>query len=185
MKNLYITLFLGLFCTLGFSQSDSTLVSFPKNEFKLNAIGLLAGFPEITYERILNDESSLGISFGAAINNDSETRFTATPYYRLFFGKGNAKGFFVEGFGMLNSLKIQEDSYFSYDPNTGNYISDEGESYTDFALGLGIGAKWISKRGVVFEINGGIGRNLLNSDKNDYYDHTFVGRGGFSLGYRF
>jgi len=36
------------------------------------------------------------------------------------------------------------------------------------------------KRGFIFEINAGIGRNLFNSDSPEV-----VGRGGITLGYQF
>jgi hypothetical protein len=56
----------------------------------------------------------------------------------------------------------------------------DGKKYTDFALGFGLGSKWIHKRGFVFEIGAGIGRNLISSNSLEV-----VGRGGITLGYRF
>lgn len=177
----------------GFSfaqETTSTENANPKNELKINAISTLAGFPEFTYERIINEESAVGLSMGFAADKEIETKFTLTPYYRFYFGKKYAAGFYVEGFGMLNSISTQDYQYYvynpTYDPVYGsNYVTQKGEKYTDFALGFGIGSKWITKKGVIFEINAGFGRNLLNADKNDFYDHVFVGRGGLSIGYRF
>jgi hypothetical protein len=160
----------------------------PKNELKINAISTLAGFPEFTYERLLNEESAFGLSLGFAADKEMETKFTLVPYYRFYFGKKYAAGFYVEGFGMLNSISIPDYQYYnySYDPvNSYYYSTQKGEKYTDFALGFGIGSKWITKKGVIFELNAGFGRNLLNADKNDFYGHEFVGRGGLSVGYRF
>ena len=62
---------------------------------------------EATYERILNEKSSLGISTLYVFNNENsneDINFMLSPYYRRYFGKKTASGFFVEGFGMLSSI---------------------------------------------------------------------------------
>ncbi|TWI01389.1 hypothetical protein IQ05_00970 [Flavobacterium tiangeerense] len=105
---------------------------------------------------------------------DVNSFYYVTPYYRAYFGKKPAAGFFVEGFGMINS---EVESNFYYDGQ--NYNVRE-KRLTDFALGFGLGSKWVHKRGFVFEINAGVGRNLFN---NNVYD--VVPRGGITLGYRF
>jgi hypothetical protein len=53
-------------------------------------------------------------------------------------------------------------TYSAYDSANQNYYTVEGKQYSDFALGFGLGSKWIHKKGYVFEINAGIGRNLLS-----------------------
>lgn len=177
-----------LFCLFVFSFSYSQTkdsLSIPKNELKGNALLLLTGFPEFSYERILNDESSVGVSLGFAIDDSVTSSFQLTPYYRHFFGKKPAAGFFAEGFAMVNSIR-PESYYYYFNEATNSYIeSSSSESYTNFAVGFGLGGKWVSKNGFIFEIGAGVGRNLTNSDKNDFYDTTFVGRGGITFGYRF
>jgi hypothetical protein len=140
---------------------------------------LLVGAFEVSYERNLNKESSVGISFFAPYdteNLDSDLNYYISPYYRVFFGKKYAAGFFIEGFGMLNSI----DREITFNIN-GDFITNE-ETVTDFALGFGLGGKWVTKSGFVFELSGGIGRNLF---KNDYDESSLVGKFGFNLGYRF
>ncbi len=184
MKKILTIICLG-FASLGYSQ-DKIEESFKKNEIKGNAISLVFGYPEFSYERILNNESSIGVSIGFAADKNIDTKFTLSPYYRFYFGKKPAAGFFVEGFAMVRSIKLQKNYYYSNynDPSYyEHYVKDE--SYTDFALGFGLGSKWITKKGFLFEINAGIGRNLTNSDKNDFYDLTIVGKGGITVGYRF
>ncbi|WP_298391443.1 DUF3575 domain-containing protein [Flavobacterium sp.] len=185
MKKLFLFTF--LLCTLFANSQETTKFEFQRNELKSNALFLILGQPEFSYERILNNESGIGVSVNFALEKDFETTFSLTPYYRFYFGKKPAAGFFVEGFAMLNTLDIDDDIYQTYDFQTNTYttVTDKGDSYTDFALGFGVGFKLLSKRGLVLEANGGIGRNLLNSEKNDYYGHTFVGRGGITVGYRF
>jgi len=168
----------GLFVfAFGYSQ-ESEKVTFPKNEIKGNALFLVAGAVEVTYERLLNEESGIGVSLFVPYVNDVNQNFNLTTYYRFYFGKKPAAGFFVEGFGMLNSYS---ENYYMYDSNF-TEVKIDGDNITDFALGFGLGAKWVTKRGFVFEINGGIGRNLFNSSDADY---EIVGRGGITLGYRF
>jgi hypothetical protein len=67
-----------------------------------------------------------------------------------------------------------------YYDNNGNMTNTDKERFTDFALGFGLGSKWIHRKGFVFEINAGIGRNLFSDNSPE-----IVGRGGITLGYRF
>lgn len=176
-----------LLCSVLGNSQETKKFELVKNELKSNALFLILGQPEFTYERILTNESGIGVSVNFALEKDFETTFSITPYYRFYFGKKPAAGFFVEGFAMLNTLEIDDYSYLNYDFPTDTYttITEKGDNYADFALGFGVGFKLLSKRGLVLEANGGIGRNLLNSEKNDFYGHTFVGRGGITIGYRF
>ena len=184
MKKFLSTTTLILVFLNGFSQEKNEIQSFKRNELKINAAFLVAGIAELTYERLINEESGAGISIFAALDEEISTKFSLAPYYRFYFGKKPAAGFFVEGFTMLNVIDIDEAYYFnSLDPMLNGYY--KSDSYTDFAIGIGLGSKWITKKGVLFEINGGFGRNLINTDKNDYFDHTFVGRGGITIGYQF
>ena len=70
--------------------------------------------------------------------------------------------------------------------NDYNYLdgskSPNKENITDFALGIGLGGKWITKSGFIGELNLGFGRNLFNSDR---YDYEIIGKVGITLGYRF
>lgn len=152
-----------------------------KHEVKINGLNLIAfKWLDISYEYLINKESSFGV--GALINFDNEDDFdtyrifSLTPYYRRYFSKGYAKGFFVEGFGMLNSYK--KNSYYL---GSNNY---SGESLTNFAVGISAGGKFVTENGFVAEIYLGLGRNLINNSTN-FYDNDIVGRGGISLGYRF
>lgn len=174
MKKLFVLLCLSFF-TFGYSQ-DKEKFDFPKNEIKGNALFLVAGALEVTYERLLNEESGVGVSLFVPYDNEIDVNFSLTPYYRFYFGKKPAAGFFVEGFGMLNSY---DDSIYTQANNYSNLVE---VTRTDFALGFGLGAKWVTQKGFVFEINGGVGRNLFNSSDSDF---EIVGRGGITLGYRF
>ena len=175
MKKLLMLLCLSAL-TSGYSQDDKK-IDLKKNEIKGNALFLVLGAVEVTYERSLSEDSGLGVSLFFVNEEDYDSNFSITPYYRAYFGKKPAAGFFVEGFSMINTGKYY--GYSDYDPNTGFYTYED-KKFTDFALGFGLGSKWIHRKGFVFEINAGIGRNLISD-----YSPEVVGRGGITLGYRF
>ena len=174
MKKSFLFFTIILASLTGYTQEKTAS---PKNEAKGNALFLVLGAAEVTYERLLNEDSGLGVSVFYINQDDADTNFSITPYYRAYFGKKVAAGFFVEGFGMLNSGIISKN--YVYNMN-GNLISVQEDRFTDFALGFGLGSKWIHRNGFVFEINAGVGRNLLSNNSPEV-----VGRGGITLGYRF
>ena len=180
---------------VGYSQEnvvvDATQTpSFKRNELRLNAAALIAGVFELSYERVLNQEFGAGASIyiaGSTANPEGNYQsFSFTPYFRSYFGKKPAAGFFFEGFGMYNvtNTYIYKYNYDYY----GNYSFGDsyvkGEKVSDFALGFGLGGKWMTRKGVIFELSAGIGRNLFN-EKNNTIGTKIVGRGALSVGYRF
>lgn len=158
-----------------FSQEDKTspIENENFNELKLNALFLILGALEVTYERTLNEESGIGVTVFLPIDDEvsDDIKYYISPYYRFYFGEKYASGFFLEGFGMLNSTNRDI-----------NFFGGEDDFRTDFALGIGLGGKWITKSGFIGEINFGIGRNLFNNNNTDY---EIIGKGGITLGYRF
>ena len=175
-----------VFVSGAFAQNDSIQDPYKKdNEIKLNAVFLLIGGLEPSYERNLTESSSVGISAFIPLdkeNLDTDLNYYVSPYYRVFFGKKYAAGFFIEGFGMVSSYD-ERNSFFTgneFDP----IIVTEENTFTNVAVGFGLGGKWATKSGFVFELNGGFGRNLINNSNNDN-DFDFVGKFGFNLGYRF
>ena len=110
-----IILFLCLFISaLSYAQvnTEADAPKFPqdiekKYELKINALTLLAAkWIDVSYENLLNEESSFGVA--ATLNTDttgSDLKYSLTPYYRRYFSNKLARGFFVEGFGMLFSAK--------------------------------------------------------------------------------
>lgn len=151
-----------------------------QNEVKVNVLSPLAGTFEATYERNLNNKSSLGITGLFVFNNknsNEDTNYMITQYYRRYFGKKYASGFFAEGFGMLSSI----DGKKIYDTSD-NLTFTKGSNVIDYSLGIGLGSKWVTKRGIIIEVNAGWGKLLFNADKTD---HDQVARFGLQLGYRF
>lgn len=175
-------LFLSSYC-----QEKNEIQNFKRNELKINAPFLVAGALEIDYEKLLNDESGVGVIGFLGLDNGITKKFSIAPYYRFYFGKKPAAGFFVDGFGMFNVSKPEAYTMYSYyDTTTGSYVytTTPETTITDFALGFSIGAKWLTRRGFIFELKSGIGRNLFNK-KSAFYDNEIVFNGGLNIGYRF
>ena len=176
--SLFIVVMLFSFFTV--KAQDDTINPYPKkNEIKIDVVQpLLGGSVEAIYERNLNKNSSIGISglymFSEKI--DEDMNYSITPYYRRYFGEKYAAGFFLEGFGMFSSI----DGKKVYD--TEQQLTSENPDVYDVSVGLGLGSKWVTKSGFIFEINLGLGKQLFNADKTD---HNQVLRYGLKFGYRF
>lgn len=171
-----------LFTFQGYSQeaeesaiAQEQLSYVGKNELKLNGLYLLIGFPEITYERVLNEESALGISIAFSTEDVFDIDFMAIPYYRVYFGGKPAAGFFVEGNAALYAVDYYETTYYD------DYSKRKNINELGAGLGLAVGAKFMTKSGWVFEIFGGAGRNFISADEvGDVYP-----RFGLTVGKRF
>ena len=167
-----------------------------KYELKLNAFNLIAfAALDISYEKLINTNSSFGVAvfynFSDYADDDIAypKKFSVTPYYRWFFSEYDyAQGFFVEGFGMLNTYQDYDNNYDSYDSYDYNNNYDRIETQTSFALGISVGGKFVLTEGFTAEVLLGVGRNLIkeeNDDNNYFFENEIVGRFGISLGYRF
>lgn len=174
-------LFISLF-SIQAQDNDVETTTNDKHELKLNALYLVIGSFEVSYEYLLNEESGVGISVFLPFDDDikDDLNYYVSPYYRFYFGNKYAAGFFLEGFGMLNSTNWYT---LEQQGELNPVFVERKETITDFALGIGLGGKWITKRGLLGEVNFGIGRNLFNS--NDFEDNDFVGKIAITVGYRF
>jgi len=173
MKKLVVASILIFFMSLSVNaQEDKKQIDVKRNEVKLNALYMVLGVFEGTYEYILNKESGVGVSLFLPIDKDisNDINYYVSPYYRLYFGKKYAAGFFLEGFGLLSSVDRFQ------------FTSGDDNAVTDFALGIGFGGKWITESGFIGELNLGIGRSLFNSNETG---DDFVGKVGITVGYRF
>lgn len=147
-------------------------------EIKLDVFDILAlKALDVSYEYIMNSESSVGVSVLLNFEKKSSSfryneNFALTPYYRQqLFEKGNVK-FFGELFGSLNSGDIKLEDIVP---------GSNDDTYTDFAFGLGFGGKYVSNKGFVVDFVGGLGRNLFNTDVS----RNVVPRVGISVGKQF
>jgi hypothetical protein len=151
-------------------------ISYSQQEIKLDiADALIIRSLEFSYENYLTENSSFG--FSALFNlakQDIDFRYNEntmiTPYYRHYFTTNEQWNFFGEGFLGVNSGKKEsvKDSNI-YDLK-----------YTDGALGVAVGTKYVASGGLIIDLYGGIGRNLFGSDSP-----VLVPRIGLNIGWRF
>ncbi|NML69156.1 DUF3575 domain-containing protein [Chryseobacterium sp. RP-3-3] len=177
-KSFLLLIILFAFYTVKAQNENDSNPNQKKKEIKLNLISPLSGAFEVGFERHLNKNSSLGISAFIVYDHtkDEDTNYYISPYYRYYFGKKYASGFFVEGFGAFTSI----DGKKVYSPD--HLTFTENKDVYDVALGAGLGYKLVTKKGLVFEANAGYGKLLFNADKTD---HGVVAKYGLSIGYRF
>ena len=136
------------------------------NEIRFNIPYAIAGLPEISYERVVDDNMSIGISTAVAIekpyNYDTDKglreRSFFCPYYRLFFGKKRAAGFYIEG-NMAVVGQREKGNVYNYITGTYNYVDAKA---TSFGFGASIGLKLLSKNGFTGDFYGGWGRLFGN-----------------------
>ncbi len=138
---------------------------------------------EVSYEFSLNKESSVGVSFLKSFSKDNEKfRYSEdimlTPYFRYYIPEevlpiADNLNVFGELFMGINGGR----KYKGQDKNKKDIYKD----YTDGALGLGGGLKYVSELGFVFEGHLGIARNLFSGDAS----YPIVPRVGVCIGYQF
>lgn len=155
----------------------STL-SFAQQEVKLDLFDALAlKTLEVSYEYYISDDSSVGawglLNFEKNKSNDFKynQKSMFAPYFRQYFSNDKKWNIFGEVFFGVNSgeseIKDSANKIIGY------------KGYTDAALGVSVGTKYILASGLTLEAYGGLGRNLFTSDS-----HKVVPRVGFNIGYR-
>ncbi len=157
-----------------------------KNDVMISPIHLIAE-PSINvyYERILNKENGVGINL---IIGGEDTNYEFSPFYRMYFGKKYAQGFFIEGFLPITNAGYEEcttkKKYVLDDNNTeySTYIVDCNiRNLTTIGVGFGGGFKFVVKRNIVFEVSAGMLRRF--GINNNY--GSVSGKGMLGIGYRF
>ncbi len=156
-----------------------------QNDIMISPIELIAG-PALnfSYERLLNKDSGIGINAILLLDKkstDSGTTTQISPYYRMYFGKKYAAGFFVEGFVPIT---MSSDRTYDYVYNEYGYASSwtKDEKNTTVGIGVGFGGKWIARNNIIFEASMSVGRRF---GINEEYDSAITGKGMLGIGYRF
>lgn len=190
MKKFYVAALLLFSISMAFSQEEKEISTIDQretgqNELSINAFNLVAfGIVDVAYERVISENSTWAIegfyypSKNQEFNDDAYyKRLSLTGKYKHFFSSTFARGFYVNGFGMLSSGDYDTEYVFDYSNDSYYY---ESEDYTDFAIGFGLGGKFVSPGGFLLDLNGGIGRNLFSSNSPE-----IIGQFMVNLGYRF
>ena len=154
-------------------------LSYAQQELKIDLLDAVAlKTVEISYETYISEQSSIGLSVLFNFEKqEADFRYNEdrmlTPFFRHYFSVKGNWNMFGEVFFGLNTGETEEAP--SLEGSEKQY-----KSYTDGALGVAIGSKYISSAGFVLDIYGGLGRNLF-SDKSP----SVVPRVGINIGYRF
>lgn len=141
---------------------------YSQQEIKLDiADALVIRSLEFSYESYVSEESSFGVSALFNLTKESvnfryNENTMITPFYRHYFTTNATWNFFGEGFVGINSGK------------------QNNMKYTDGALGVAIGTKYISNGGLIIDLYAGAGRNLFGTDSP-----VIVPRIGLNVGWRF
>ncbi|MEM8527246.1 MAG: DUF3575 domain-containing protein [Bacteroidota bacterium] len=154
MRNALILL-LGLFAsTATFAQVD----------VKINPIGTIFGNPNLSVEFAASQkfgvEATVGPNFGSIGIDDTRVN------RRGFTGNLIGKYYLNEDVGTDN-LSI---GLYLKGRNI-NFTAEDNEedkaSRNKIALGFAVGQKWVSKNNIIFSIDGGVGRNIINRFEYD------------------
>lgn len=165
MKN-SLVLIVALIGFFGQAQKGSKEVSLDLGD------ALILKSLEVSYEYYLSEQSSVGLSgFYNFVKETSKFRYNektmVTPFFRHYFSDSRTWNYFGEVFLGVNTGKGK---------NKDGIILD----YTDGALGISVGSKYMSNGGFVVSALAGIGRNMFSDNAP-----IIVPRFGFNVGYRF
>lgn len=164
-----------------------------KNEVNINVFNVLIfGALDVGYERVLTKNSTLGLQLFSKVFNKNEGEdvdlsevyakdFSLTSKFKFFFDDNpTASDFYAFGFGMISDGTNEKNVEIT-DPATGKKTEVERDfDYTDFALGFGVGGKFVAKQGFLIDVSFGLGRNLFNKNSPDIVILPAV-----NVGYRF
>ena len=173
------------------------------SEIKLDVIDFLTQPAlNIGYEIINDSYSSYGAEVFLNFNDNNLSRswsekFSLNPFYRFYFLNKTdfgGEGYFAEVFIKFTNIEYDRNTYF-YDPMPNEpYSTTEEIKSWDIAPGVGVGRKWVNKKGWTFEYMLGFGRYLFASSRNDNPDSDYevddyrpeaTFKGGISIGKRF
>lgn len=176
-----ILLFVLLGLSFGVRAQEKEIVSLVpeqrKNDIMISPFPtILTAYINLSYERLLSADSGLGLDAIVGINKEVKaTQFS--PFYRMYFGKKYAGGFFVEGFVPITTTQYKE-----LDLRYGTISYKEPENVTSIGLGVGFGGKWVTRKHIVFEASVGVAKRFGNQNKMTTPVTT---KGLLGIGYRF
>jgi|GEM_PF-306181 len=164
-----------------------------KSEAHLNVLNLLVfGALDVGYERLISDHTSAGVEFFSKVFNKNEGEdvdlsevyskdFSITGKFKYFLKDDRVgRGYYAEAFGMFSNGNNEKEVEIR-DTTTGELKTIEADlEYTDIAIGIGVGGKFVAKQGFLIDVSFGIGRNLFDKNSPDIVLLPTV-----NVGYRF
>jgi hypothetical protein len=162
-------------------------------ELKTNPIGLLFNTVPVSLEYVVNDD--IGLEATASYSYSTGDFFEGTSSASGLVMSGLFKYYFSPNKGGDRFYAFPYVRYanrkftFSNTNTTGNVVA----TWKAFGAGFGIGYKWVSEKGILLDIGGGLGKNFTGEFTYDdpTYEEESVdipsinGIFRISLGYRF
>lgn len=157
-----------------------------KNSIKVNPVSLIVGGGNdlVTYERVITDHSSIGVSAGYAefkIDNNRYNYTSGNIFYR-YYTKEALKGLYFSGKTGFGGGRTK-------------YTSDNKnmrDTYTAFTIGALVGYQWVFNSGFTIDVNGGASYLNLKykgdtkiPKPNEVKADAFLPTLGVGLGYSF
>ena len=172
--------------TMSYQAQETTTENVRQNDVMISPIELIAiPLLNVSYERLINENSGVGINGMFYFGDDNADNFDEddssmtqiSPYYRMYFGRKYASGFFVEGFVPIT---MTTDYYYYFNSPDPSQVIDKR---TTIGIGVGFGGKWVARKNIIFEASMGIARRFGEAK---YYDSSNItGKGMLGIGYRF
>ena len=140
---------------------------------KVNPIGFIFGVFNGTYEKALNEKSSIAV--GASYFNWSNlgiSGFGASAEYRFYFSNNSEAphGMFAAPILDLGSLSYSYDKKIDIDPDTGDVSITPAGTDSVFSIGGGVkaGHQWIWDSGIALDLYFGYGYRSAKFENYDY-----------------
>ncbi len=162
------------------------------NEFRVDVLSVVAFSKlNISYERFVNQDFSVGVTFGYAdskkVNDDFDSGYRSTlpkyevvPFVRYNLSKGQTRFYFAEVFASANAGDFRDTNRL-VDAQGNGYYAIQKDDYFDIAIGAGLGYKMYFSEKIAAELLVGFGTNLIDRAKSP----DVISRVGLSVGYRF
>ena len=162
-----------------------------KNEIRVDVLSTVMSKFNVTYERFLTKNYSVGVSCIFSNNKklrddfdegniNNFTKYEIIPFVRYNLSQSQRSFYFVEIFADINGGDFREIVLLT-DAANNNYYAVEKSKFSDLAMGAAVGYKYYIKDQIGIEFLVGFGSNLLNKEKS----LDIISRVGLGVSYRF
>lgn len=161
------------------------------HEIRTDLVSLIgSGRINLNYEYFLNENFSVGLSGGISDSKKNQEdfdrgyrnnmpRYDVSPFVRYNLSKGQKSFYFAEVFTTANGGDFKE--IVRRNDGENEWFAIEKSTYSDVAIGAGVGYKLYVQEALALEFMVGYGINLFNTDKSP----DNIPKVGLSVGYRF
>lgn len=191
MKKLILLFLLGFQFVQAQDTIPKSVLYQKRNEIRVDVLSTAFSRFNLTYERFLNKNYSVGLS-GVFSNSkkvqddfnkgniNTFSKYEIIPFIRYNLSQGQRCFYFAEIFADLNGGDFREIVLLT-DAANSNYYAIQKSSYTDLGFGAAVGYKYYIKDQFGIELLVGFGSNLFNKDKSP----DILSRVGLGVSYRF